>query len=367
MGEKHNHIDRLFFITTILLLLVGFFVFSSASLGLLARENASYTLVVLKQIGVIGIGLVALLGTMKIPYTLWKKYAFALLIVSLVVTALVFVPNLGFGHNGAVRWISLGFTTFQPAELLKIAAVIYMAAWFAKYKDKIQTFNYGLLPFTILTGIIAILLLKQPDTGTFAVIFASLLSMYIIAGAHWKHLAIIITVAVLGLGIIIFTRPYVMSRITTFLNPENDSLGAGYQIQQALIAIGSGGAWGKGFGQSIQKFNFLPEPIGDSIFAVAAEEFGFLGISIILTLFIFFALRAFKISSNAGTVFGGLAASGLVILILAGTFMNITSMLGLMPLTGVPLSFISHGGTALLFNLVAVGIILNISRTIKQS
>lgn len=367
MSEKSNKIDRLFFIATLLLVGAGFFIFSSASLGLLAREEVSYTMVALKQIVIIAIGLVGMFIASRIPYQLWRMYAPHIFIFSLVVTLLVFVPYIGFAHNGAARWISLGFTTFQPAEFLKIGAVMFMAGWLTKYKDKVGTFKYGTLPFLATAGVIGIIMLKQPDTGTFMVIFAALFGMYIIAGAKWSHIGMIIAGTIAGITTIAFLRPYVMARIMTFLDPSADALGAGYQIRQALIAVGSGGFFGRGFGQSIQKFNFLPEPIGDSIFAVASEEFGFFGMTILLTLFVFFALRAFKIASLAKNSFGGLLAFGLVILILAAAFINIASMLGIMPLTGVPLSFISHGGTALLFTLVATGIILNISRTIKKS
>lgn len=368
MATKGLRVDKLFFIAVLLLVSAGFFIFSSASLGLLAREGISYSVVALKQMGTIVGGLVIMLGISQVNYSFWRKYALHIFIFSLLATILVFIPHIGFAHNGAKRWISIGsFLTIQPAEFLKLGAVLYLAAWLAKYRDRVDTIKYGLLPFLIISAIVGAIMLKQPDTGTFMVIFAALFGMYIIAGAKLRHVGAIILLGIIGISVIAYFRPYVMARFTTFLDPSADSLGSGYQIQQALIAVGSGGFFGRGFGQSIQKFNFLPEPIGDSIFAVAGEEFGFFGLSVLLALFVFFALRGFKIASLAKDTFGGLVASGLVILVLAGAFINMASMIGIMPLTGVPLSFISHGGTALLFTLIAVGIILNISRTIKKT
>jgi len=194
------------------------------------------------------------------------------------------------------------------------------------------------------------------------VIAAAGLAMFVASGGRWRD---VFVAAVIGAGIIsivAFTRPYVMDRILTFIDPGRDPLGAGYQIQQSLIAIGSGQLTGRGFGQSIQKFNFLPEPVGDSIFAVAAEEFGFLGTILVLFLFCFFATRGLKIARQAPTQFSRLLVVGIVILIMVQAFINMGAMLGLLPISGIPLPFISHGGTALLFTLASVGIIINISR-----
>jgi cell division protein FtsW len=193
------------------------------------------------------------------------------------------------------------------------------------------------------------------------------LCMYIVAGAKMRDLGIIVLIGVIGLAGLFATRPYIKERFMTFLNPAENSLGAGYQIQQSLIAIGSGQVFGKGFGQSIQKFNFLPEPIGDSIFAVAAEEFGFVGSITLIFLFIYFAMRGFKIAANVPDSFGMLLTVGLVVLIISQSFMNIAAMLGIIPLSGLPLLFVSHGGTALFFTLFAIGILFNISKHQKTA
>jgi cell division protein FtsW len=245
---------------------------------------------------------------------------------------------------------------------LKLAVVVYFAAWLASIKDKVKTFKFGAMPLFILLAITGALIMKQPDTGTFMVIFAALVAMFITAGGKWRYIAMLFAGAILGIAILALIRPYLMSRFLTFLDPSRDAQGAGYQIQQSLIAIGSGGIFGRGFGQSIQKFNFLPEPIGDSIFAVASEEFGFAGALVLISLFIFFFIRGFKVATKIPDSFGMLMVVGLVTIITAQAFINMGSMLGVLPLTGIPLTFVSHGGSAMLIALLEAGIILNISK-----
>ncbi|MDP3958135.1 MAG: FtsW/RodA/SpoVE family cell cycle protein, partial [bacterium] len=308
-------------------------------------------------------GLVALFFLSRFDYRLLKKYAFYILLGALLVNLLVFVDGIGFTHNGATRWIVVGTFSFQPAELLKIAFVVYFAAWLSWARERVRTPRFGLLPFLILTGASAAILLKQPDTGTFMVIFAAGLAMFLVAGARFRDIASVGALAALGIAILAFMKPYLKARIMTFFNPAIDPLGASYQLQQSLIAIGSGQLFGKGFGQSVQKFNFLPEPVGDSIFAVLSEEFGFIGGVTLILLFVAFALRGLRIANVAGDGFGRYLAVGLVTLIVAQSFVNIASMVGLLPLTGIPIAFVSHGGTALLFALAEVGILLNISRS----
>lgn len=351
-------------ITVFLLIAVGFFIFTSASLGLLAREGAHFGAVALKQF-VFGLclGGAALVAASAINYQIWRKYSFYIFIFAILLTLLVFVPGIGFAHGGARRWISLAGFSFQPSELLRIAYVFYLATWLTVAKERVHEWKYGLIPFCALTGIVGMVLLAQPDTDTFLIAAAAGLAMFIVAGARIRDLAILGGIGLVGLTGLVFLRPYLMARIMTFIAPgETDPLGAGYQITQSLIAIGSGGIFGRGFGQSLQKFDFLPEPIGDSIFAVAGEEFGFLGASLLILLFIFFALRGFRIAARAPDSFGGLIAVGIVILITCQSFLNIGSMLALFPLSGTPLVFVSQGGTALLLALFQAGILFNISK-----
>jgi cell division protein FtsW len=191
-------------------------------------------------------------------------------------------------------------------------------------------------------------------------------AMFIAAGAYVRDILVLIGAGLLGAAGLVMVRPYLMNRIMAFLDPNVDPLGSSYQIQQSLIAIGSGGPFGRGYGQSIQKFDYLPEPIGDSVFAVLAEEFGFFGSVLLISLFVFFAWRGLRIASKAPDHFSGLLVVGIVILIVSQSFINIASMLGVFPLTGLPLIFVSHGGSALFFTLLSVGIVLNISRYLKK-
>ena len=355
--------DKIFLISIISLVLVGAFIFLSASLGLLAKEGPRLGSVAFNQLILgllIGGGLCFLVS--RVNYKIWRRFAFYIFLGSIIISLLVFVPGIGREYSGAKRWIEvLGFS-FQTSELLKLAFIIYFAAWLSGIRDHIQTIKFGLIPLMVLVAILASLLLTQPDTDTFLLITVTALAMFIAGGGKIKHLLILTLIASIGVGVLAFNRPYIKSRIDTFLNPSLDPQGKSFQIQQSLIAVGSGEILGRGFGQSIQKFGYLPEPIGDSVFAVAAEEFGFVGSALLILLFLLFGLRGFRIASRAPDTFAGLTALGIVFLISLQSLLNIAAMLGIIPLSGVPLLFISKGGTALLFTLVAVGIVLNISR-----
>lgn len=356
-------IDRPFLITVIILVTAGFFIFTSASLGLLARDGARFSSVAFSQFFLgLFLGSIALIITTKIKYKFWRKYAFYIFISSIIATLLVFVPGLGKTFGGAQRWLDFGFITFQPTEMLKIGFVIYFSAWLTNARDKLHTIWHGIIPFAILLAITGGIILAQPDTGTFLVILTTGFAMFIASGARWRDTSALLGISGIALFIFAYFQPHVKDRILTFINPTSDVLGSGWQIKQSLIAIGSGEIFGRGFGQSVQKFQHLPEPIGDSIFAVFAEEFGFIGSVIIIMLFLFLAFRGLKIALKSPDNFSGLLVVGIVILIVSQSFINIGSMLGVMPLTGVPLLFISHGGSALLFALAEVGIVLNISK-----
>lgn len=359
---KKNAIDKKLFIITATLVVVGYVIFSSASLGLLAREGASFEDTALKQavIGIVGGGL-ALLILSNINYGFWRKSSLYFLCGALFLNLLIFIPGLTFTHGGATRWLDFGLFSFQPSELLKLAAILYYAAWLSSGpKQKQGTYSYGLLPLFIMIGLTAGVLLLQHDTDP--IIVATLAIMFFAAGGKIRHLALVALLGAIALAGLVAMRPYILSRINVFIDPSSDALGAGYQIQQSLIAVGTGGIFGRGFGQSIQKFNFLPEPTTDSIFAVAAEEFGFVGGIVLITLFLLLALRTLKIAAGAKDPFGCYVTIGFTMLMIGQSFMNIGAMLGILPLTGVPLMFVSQGGTAMLVGLAEIGIILNISR-----
>ena len=355
--------DKLFFYVVLILLLFGLFIFSSAALGRLENGAKDYWLIVSKQ-AVIGLvlGIAVLQMTSRINYKNWQRWSLSIFILSIVATLLVFVPGFGVDTLGAKRWIDLGVVSFQPSEFLKFGFVIYFAYWLWSRGETITRFKDGFLPAMFIMAVPTVILLSQPDTGTLLSILIAGLSMFFVAGGRFRHLLFLTVIAAVGIGVIIFTRPYALDRVRTFIDPSADPLGSGYQIRQALIAIGSGQLSGRGFGQSIQKFSFLPEPLGDAVFAVAAEEFGFLGSIFIVFMFLAFTLRGLRISGRAPDQFSRLLALGIVILISSQSFINIAAMLGVLPLTGVPLLFVSHGGSALLFALAEVGVVLNISK-----
>jgi cell division protein FtsW len=362
MSFRTRKIDKFFLISISLLTVFGFVIFLSASLGLLAQNGASFGTVAMKQAISLVLGIAAFVIFSKIKYTYLRKVALIVLIGALIINGLLFIPGLALHVNGASRWINIGQLSFQPSELLKIAFIIYVAAWLHFAKDRIRKMKFGLMPYLVFTGILSVLLLTQRDTDTLLIIAGTGLAMFIIAGMPFKHFIIaLILMAALVAGVIL-VRPYAFERVKTFMNHGADTQGAGYQINQSLIAIGSGQMAGRGFGQSIQKFGYLPQPTDDSIFAVAAEEFGFVGSVGLITLYLLFAFAVFRVGTRAPDSFGGLMAIGIGILVIVESFMNMAAMLGLVPLSGVPLLFVSHGGTALIISLMTAGIIANVSK-----
>ncbi|GMU74216.1 MAG: cell division protein FtsW [Candidatus Campbellbacteria bacterium] len=358
-------VDKPFLFIIIALVSLGFFAFMSASLGLLARESVDTVGQVVNQAVAIVIGIAALAVAMRLSPEFWNKYAFYLFLAAIVATFLVFVPGLGFEHAGARRWIDVGIgPSIQPAEFLKFAFILYYAAWCAAVQRKIHTLSYSIVPLLVLLAVCAVPLILQPDYGTLIIIGATGFAMLIAAGASWKHTGALALAGIAFVALVGTTVPYIQDRLVTFLDPGRDPQGAGYQIQQSLIAIGSGHITGRGFGQSVQKFNFLPEPVGDSIFAVFAEEWGFVGAVALIAMFIAFLSRGYRIAIRAPKTFSRIVVVGFITSITVQSFMNMGSMLGVMPLTGDPLAFVSQGGTAIVMTLLAVGVVLSVSRTI---
>ncbi|MCX6755130.1 MAG: putative lipid II flippase FtsW [Candidatus Nomurabacteria bacterium] len=365
---KKQKIDRFFLGIIIALILVGIAMFISASLGLLMRNQHTFYSVLISQL-VFGLGLggLGIFFCLKVPIKFWRKNAFYIFLGSIILTAMVFVPHLGFVHGGARRWISILGFSFQPSEILKFSFVIYFSAWLSWAKNKVQDFKFGILPLGVMLAIIAGILLKQPDTKSFILITITGITMLFISGVPWKYIIGIGLASVLLLGGLVIFTPYLRARVNTFIHPSQDSQGSSYQLQQSLIAIGSGGVFGRGYGQSIQKFSYLPEPQGDSIFAVVGEELGFVGSVSIIFLYVLFAFRGLRIANRSPDLFGRLLVSGIVILITAQSFMNIASIIGVFPLTGVPLVFMSQGGTSFMIDLIAIGIVLQVSKLQREN
>ena len=354
--------DRLFVVLLLCLVFAGIAIYSSAALGLLARENSSITKDIALQGGLgLGLGFLALLVARALSFSWLKRYAYWLYAAALLFTSLVFVPGIGFHSGGATRWISIGFTTLQPAEFLKIGFVIALAAWLSTRARQLADPKKGLIPFALILALPVGLLLAQPNTSTAVLLIITGSIMYSAAGAPWRDFGILIVVGLVLFGLLVSVRPYVLQRVKTYIDPSANALSSGYQIQQSLIAVGSGGLFGRGFGQSVEKFNYLPEPSGDSVFAVFAEEVGFIGALILVALFLGLAARGIVIAGDSHDLFGGLTALGFSFLLILQAFTNIGAMIGILPLTGLPLPFISHGGTALLGALIMCGLILNVA------
>jgi cell division protein FtsW len=307
-------------------------------------------------------GLLIFFIVQRINYRFWKKVSLPLFIFSILLLVLALIPGVGETYKGASRWIDFGEFSFQPAEFVKLAIIIYLAAWIESRKKEIKSFSHGILPFLFILAIPSVLIISQPDIGTLGSILIIAFAMFFVAGAPFLYLmGLTGGGSVLG-SILIFSSDYRLDRVKAFFDPSIDPQKIGYQINQALLAVGSGGILGLGLGHSRQKFNYLPEPVGDSIFAITAEELGFVGASFLVILFIVFALRGFRIACSAPDNFSRLAAVGISSWIVFQAFINIMAIIKIIPLTGIPLPFISYGSTSMVFVLMASGILVNISK-----
>jgi cell division protein FtsW len=347
-------------------LLVGFgLVMLMSATGPFAFQKFSDSYWFLKHQVFFGVlpGLVAFMVLSRIDYRYWKKYEKAFLGVSVFLLLLVFIPGLAATWGTSKSWIAIGGFSFQPAEVVKLTFLLYLAAWFSRLDiKKIHSVNDGLVPFLGAFGVVAVLMLLQPDLGTLLVVGAMAFAIYVVAGAKWSHLGALVGMAVIGLMVMIAVAPYRVARITTFLYPENDPKGIGYHINQAYIAIGSGGFFGLGLGHSRQKYLYLPEVAGDSIFAVAAEELGFFVMLAFIACIALFLFRGYSIGQHTGDAFGRYIVVGIMTWIFAQMVFNIGSMVGLFPITGLPLPFISYGGTSLMVLLAAMGLMVSVSK-----
>lgn len=360
---RRLHVDKPLALILAVLLFGGCLIFASAAFGTLARGSHGVTSVVFSHLVMgVGGGLALLLLALSVDYKRWRSLAPYLYTFALLLTALVFVPHIGASHGGGQRWLSVWKLSLQPSEVLKLAAIIMAAAYFATIRDKVATTRHGLGGFIAILALPILLLVAQPDIGTLLVILSSVFTVYFAAGARWRDIALLVVIATVGAGALLMTKPYLRDRVTTFLDPSKGQQTESYQIRQSLIAVGSGGVLGRGFGQGIQKFTYLPEPMGDSIFAVAAEELGFVGAVGIIVLFVLFALRGYSIAAHTRDLFGSLLAVGISTYLASEAFINIAAMLGVAPLTGIPLTFISQGGSAMLMSLMSAGVLLGVSK-----
>ncbi len=355
--------DKSLIISILILVVIGIITFLSASLGILSNNELKFFSIIKTQmIYIFLLGGLAIFTGSKINYKYYKKYAVLIFLFTFLFSLTVFIPGLRFYYNGAYRWIHIFGLSIQPSELLKFGSIVFMSFFCTKYSKYFKNIKLGLIPFIIFVILIASSLLLQPDFGTFSVILIPAFVIYFVGGAKWRDILIILLSGILLFFILVEMRPYMKERILTFINPDRESLGAGYQLNQSLIAVGSGGIDGRGIGQSIQKFNYLPEQISDSIFAVYAEEVGFIGSILLFIVFLFIIVRGIHISKRADDRFGSLLAIGIITTFFFQTVLNIASTLGLAPLTGVPLPLISKGGTSFAFIMFELGVLLNISK-----
>lgn len=353
-GKKTETINKRLYFLTCLLVILGLIAVADASAPLAINKFSDRFYFVREQVVWAAIGIVLMSLFANINYKIWEKFATPLFFVGLFSLILVFIPGLGTKVLGARRWLNLGFTTFQPSEFMKLAMIVYMAKVSSKDKKPLSFF----VPLLLVSGLIML----QPDLGTTMIMVSVSLTQIFISGVNLLLFGGVGILGSVAVFLLIFFSGYRRDRLMTFLNQTEDPLNKGYHIRQILLALGSGGMFGVGLGQSRQKFLFLPETATDSIFAVIAEEIGFVGSVALLSLFVAYFVIGFKIIKKAPDKFSKVLSVGIVSWITIQVFLNIASMLALVPLTGIPLPFISFGGTSLVSMLVGTGILLNISK-----
>ncbi len=307
------------------------------------------------------IGMVGMFVAFMIPYKKYYNWSVIFMLVTIATLIAVFIPGIGVRALGAHRWIGIGsIFNFQPAELAKLTLIFYLSAWFSS-KEK-GRFTAFLLLLFLVVGLIIV----QPDLGTAIIVTCIAVAMYFLSGASILHFILLVPATVLSVVILAISSPYRFRRLTTFLNPSVDPLGASYHIRQILISLGSGGWFGVGLGSSTQKYQFLPEATTDSIFAIIGEEFGFIGSIIFIGIYLFFLYKIYQVVRNAPDKHSFLLASGILAFFGFQAAINLGAIVALLPLTGVPLPFVSFGGSNLIVSLTAVGIVLNINRHITS-
>lgn len=314
-----------------------------------------------------GIGLIFMLLTMNIPFHLYKKHFFTIMLSSFILLLLVFVPGLGKTINGSKSWIGIGFSTIQPAEFAKLGLIIYLSALISKKKEKMKSFRYGLFPSILITLLFFLMIALQPDYGTGMILLATAGVIMIVGGANLKHIFLFLLMGLAAIPFIIMSAGYRLSRFTSYLDPWSDPYGNGYHLIQSLLALGNGGILGAGFGKGIQKYFYLPYPQSDFIFSVIGEELGFVGITLFILVFLLLIWRILIISLRSKDSFGTLTGVGIASLFAIQAFVNIGGISGTIPITGVPLPFVSAGGSSLVMSMTSIGIILSLSRENNKS
>ncbi|MFH1428084.1 MAG: putative lipid II flippase FtsW [Patescibacteria group bacterium] len=357
--------DKNLIITVGIIVIFGLVMLSSASAAVAYAKFGSSYYYFKHQLFGLGLGFLAFLFFSWVDYHRWKKYAFAFLIFSIALLLLVFIPGLSANYGKARSWINVFGFSLQPSEFVKISFLLYLAAWLESRGKKLSDISQGIGPFVVVLGVIGFLMLLQPDIGTLFIIAITSLVVYFVGGGKIKHILVIMIISSLAFAIMVYFKPYQMNRFKCLADPTFSSNDICYQTNQSLIAIGSGGWFGRGIGESRQKFMYLPEVSGDSIFSIIAEEVGFIFSSILILLYLYLFYLGYRISKNAPDGFGRILALGIVSWITIQALINVGGMVNLLPMTGVPLPYISFGGSAILSAMIATGILVNISKQTK--
>ncbi|MFC4183076.1 stage V sporulation protein E [Saccharococcus thermophilus] len=362
MPRKKSTPDFLLIILTFSLLAIGLIMVYSASAVWAEYKFHDSFFFAKRQLLFAGVGIFAMFFIMNIDYWTWRDWSKALLIICFVLLVLVLIPGIGMVRNGSRSWIGVGAFSIQPSEFMKLAMIAFLAKYLSENQKNIISFKQGLLPALALVFAAFGMIMLQPDLGTGTVMVGTCIAMIFVAGARISHFIGLGVLGLAGFAALILSAPYRIKRITSFLNPWEDPLGSGFQIIQSLYAIGPGGLFGLGLGQSRQKFFYLPEPQTDFIFAILAEELGFIGGSLVLLLFSLLLWRGVRIALGAPDLYGSFLAIGIICMVAIQVMINIGVVTGLMPVTGITLPFLSYGGSSLTLMLMAIGVLLNISK-----
>ncbi|AST97421.1 stage V sporulation protein E [Shouchella clausii] len=362
MGKQKSAPDLTLLAVTIALLVIGLIMVYSASAAWASYRFSDSFFFAKRQLFFGGTGVLLMFVMMRLDYWVWRTYSKIILIVCFALLVIVLIPGVGLVRGGAQSWLGVGAFSIQPSEFMKMAMIIFLAKFLADHQKWIVTIKKGLVPSLGLVLLAFALIMMQPDLGTGAVMVGTCTVMIFTAGARIKHFVALGLIGVFGFVALIASAPYRIQRITSFMDPWSDPLGSGFQIIQSLLAIGPGGLLGMGLGESRQKYFYLPEPQTDFIFAILAEEMGFLGGVTVLLLFAILYWRGIRIALGAPDLFGSFLAIGIITMIAIQVMINIGVVTGLMPVTGITLPLLSYGGSSLTLMLVSIGVLLNISR-----
>ncbi|MFC4404668.1 stage V sporulation protein E [Gracilibacillus xinjiangensis] len=359
---RTDSVDRLLVILILAILIIGtLMVYSASYIWAEYKFNDSFYFVK-RQLLFAGVGVIAMFIVANVPYFQWIKYRKWIFIGCIVLLIAVLIPGIGMVRGGARSWIGIGAFSIQPAEFMKLGMILFLSGYLVNIQDRIVEFKRGFIPPLLTIVGLFLLIMLQPDLGTGMVFLLTSFLLLFVAGARWKHFLLLAGFGVLGFLLLIISAPYRMNRITAFLDPWQDPLGNGFQIIQSLYAIGPGGLFGVGYGNSLQKYFYLPEPHNDFIFAIIAEELGFIGGVFVIGLFFLFVWRGILVSLQAPDLFAKLLSIGIVGMIAIQVMINISVVIGLIPVTGITLPFLSYGGSSLTLTLCSVGILLNVSK-----